>query len=195
MAFQHSSVFLLREDKRMGSWWTLYIKISVIEEDGSWSFSTRITCTCHRRQCRYSCGLTFQELAPWRAPVAELPTLLNIRPVAPASELRFHPSDEEVAMIYPKCNVVRESFRFDVIASVDIDKIEPWDIPDCALLLSLPHLLAKQELETGETRTPEYIDETPLIQMSLDLILIGFSHPPISHCTWPITFLGTRTYL
>uniref|UniRef100_A0A453AN46 NAC domain-containing protein n=1 Tax=Aegilops tauschii subsp. strangulata TaxID=200361 RepID=A0A453AN46_AEGTS len=42
---------------------------------------------------------------------------------------RFHPTDEEVVTHYLTRKVLRESFSCQVIADVDLNKTEPWDLP------------------------------------------------------------------
>ncbi|KAK4766191.1 hypothetical protein SAY87_007833 [Trapa incisa] len=46
-----------------------------------------------------------------------------------APGFRFHPTDEELVIYYLKRKICGKSFRFDVITSVDIYKIEPWELP------------------------------------------------------------------
>ncbi|KAI4302310.1 hypothetical protein MLD38_038071 [Melastoma candidum] len=52
----------------------------------------------------------------------------NTSPAALAPGFRFHPTDEELVVYYLKRKVCGKSFRFDVIANVDIYKTEPWDL-------------------------------------------------------------------
>ena len=42
---------------------------------------------------------------------------------------RFHPTDEELLLYYLKKKVGFEKFDLEVIREVDLNKIEPWDLP------------------------------------------------------------------
>jgi len=42
---------------------------------------------------------------------------------------RFHPTDEEVVSHYLTHKALNSSFSCLVIADVDLNKIEPWDLP------------------------------------------------------------------
>jgi hypothetical protein len=60
---------------------------------------------------------------------------------------RFHPTDEEVVSHYLTHKALNSSFSCLVIADVDLNKIEPWDLPSKHTAASAPSralsLLAK----------------------------------------------------
>lgn len=47
---------------------------------------------------------------------------------------RFHPTDEELITHYLSKKVVDSNFSARAIGEVDMNKVEPWDLP-CKLLL------------------------------------------------------------
>lgn len=65
---------------------------------------------------------------PSTSAIAAAPSAQKTTTTALAPGFRFHPTDEELVIYYLKRKMCGKSFRFDVIADVDIYKTEPWDL-------------------------------------------------------------------
>lgn len=50
---------------------------------------------------------------------------------------RFHPTDEELITHYLSKKVVDSNFSARAIGEVDMNKVEPWDLPCKSLFFSL----------------------------------------------------------
>ncbi|CAH2073088.1 unnamed protein product [Thlaspi arvense] len=68
------------------------------------------------------------EAVPAAATDNDAAAALTLTPVAPG--LRFHPSDEELISYYLKRKVQSKPMALEVIAEVDVYKIEPSDLPE-----------------------------------------------------------------
>ncbi|KAL3731989.1 hypothetical protein ACJRO7_028782 [Eucalyptus globulus] len=65
---------------------------------------------------------------PSTSAISAPPSAQKTSSTALAPGFRFHPTDEELVIYYLKRKMCGKSFRFDVIADVDIYKTEPWDL-------------------------------------------------------------------
>ena len=65
--------------------------------------------------------------------MSDVTAVMNREEQEPQLELppgfRFHPTDEEVVTHYLTPKVLDCSFSCLVVADVDLNKIEPWDLP------------------------------------------------------------------
>ena len=65
--------------------------------------------------------------------MSDVTAVMNLAEEEPRLELppgfRFHPTDEEVVSHYLTPKVIDCSFSCLVIADVDLNKCEPWDLP------------------------------------------------------------------
>lgn len=60
---------------------------------------------------------------------------------------RFHPTDEELITHYLAPKVLESNFSARVIGEVDLNKVEPWDLPCKYILNRGLHLLYPEKLE------------------------------------------------